>query len=236
MAQTVLRLLALNAGVPMHREVLVETLWGDLRESAGRHNLHVAVSSLRGRFEQLLPGQSRALLARLDQAYVFAPGSHIVTDLQRLEALLGKASRCRQAGDRLAQIDALRAAVDSYAGDLLPADGPAEWVVGIRERTRLAVAEAASRLAVLELERGRPGGAVDAAAQSVRLDPWRDSSWRLLIDANRRAGDQVKARKAAQEYRAMLKSLGVAMTPEPALTSAPRAPANHRAERLARPG
>ncbi|MGB8384019.1 MAG: BTAD domain-containing putative transcriptional regulator, partial [Dermatophilaceae bacterium] len=224
-AQTVLRLLAVNAGAPMHREVLVDSLWGELRDGAGRHNLQVAVSSLRHRFEQLLVGQGRALFARQGHAYVFAPGTEPVTDLQRLSAALARAKQCHHAGDRLGQIDALSEAVDLYAGEVLPADGPAEWVVGIRERTRLGVAEAAVRLAQLQLERGQLAPAADAAGRSVQIDPWRDGSWRLLIEIHTRAGDQVTAQRVTQEYHAMLQSLGVTSTPLPPLRRVSRASA-----------
>ena len=237
-AQTVLRLLAVNAGVPIHREVLVDALWGELRDAAGRHNLQVAVSSLRQRFEQLLAGQGRALFARQGHAYVFAPGAEPVTDLQRLTGMLSQANQCRHAGDRLGQIDALGRAVDLYAGEVLPADGPAEWVVGIRERTRLGVAEAAVRLAQLQLERGQLAPAAEAASRSVQIDPWRDGCWRLLIEIHTRAGDQVKAQRVTQEYHAMLQSLGVTSAPLPPLrrVSAASAPsAASGARRLARP-
>ena len=46
-ARAVLRLLALHAGRPVHREVLIDALWPDLDATAGTHNLQVCVSSLR---------------------------------------------------------------------------------------------------------------------------------------------------------------------------------------------
>ena len=49
-------LLALYAGQPVHREVLVDAMWPQLDVSAATHNLHVCVSGLRSALE---PGVSR---------------------------------------------------------------------------------------------------------------------------------------------------------------------------------
>ncbi|MEI2765940.1 MAG: BTAD domain-containing putative transcriptional regulator [Dermatophilaceae bacterium] len=215
-AQTVLRILAVHAGSAVHRDVIVATLWGDLREAAALHNLHVAVSSLRRLLGTLAPGRARTLLARNGQAYALAPGGPLLTDLQALDAALAEATRCRLSGDRTGQAEALRAVLDGYVADVLPADGPAEWVLPVRDRYRQSVAAAATTLAELELRRGRPEAAVQAATQGVRVDPWRDAIWRILIAAHVAAGAPAAASRARQEYAAILESLGVASVPPPA--------------------
>ncbi|HEX2705323.1 MAG TPA: BTAD domain-containing putative transcriptional regulator, partial [Candidatus Lustribacter sp.] len=208
-ALTVLRILAAHAGTPVHREVIVDALWGELRETAALHNLHVAVSSLRQGLESVVPGRSRQLLARQGQAYVLAPGTERITDLQRLDAHLAAATRCRHAGDPTGQIQALREAIDVYVGVVLPGDGAAEWVLAIRDRYRQAAAGAAARLAELELGRECAAAAAAAAHRSLQIDPWRDASWHALILAHDRAGEPAEAERARQEYAAMLDSLGV---------------------------
>src|SRR2546423_9087646 len=45
--RAVLRLLAVHAGNPVHREVLQMAFWPDADAETGARNLHVAVSSLR---------------------------------------------------------------------------------------------------------------------------------------------------------------------------------------------
>lgn len=212
-AQTVLRILAVNAGRPVHRELLINALWADLPEPAALHNVHVSVSSLRHHLEALLPGRSHLLLARRGQTYVLAPGPVPVTDLQLFDRYVRDARTCRHAGDPAGQAEALRAALALYAGDVLAGDGSAEWVVPIRERYRLAAAEAAARLAELELARERAAAAVDAAHRSVQIDPYRDASWQLLIRAHLQAGRPVQAERAKHEYAAVLAELGVPSVP-----------------------
>ncbi len=46
-ARSLLRLLALHAGAPVHREVIQESLWPESDATAGARSLHVALSALR---------------------------------------------------------------------------------------------------------------------------------------------------------------------------------------------
>lgn len=238
-ALTVLRILALHAGSPVHRDVLVGALWADLRESASHHNLHVAISSLRQGLEEVVPGHARQLVARQDQCYVLAPNGEVITDLQRFDLRLAEATQARRAGDRLGQISALRAALDLYVDDVLPSDGLAEWVLAVREGYRLAAAGAGARLAELELSRDHTGPAITAAQRSVQIDPCADVSWRTLIAAHLRAGEPAKAERAKQEYAEVLASMGIGTLPrDPTAQSAARMnrPSGTRPRRTIRTG
>lgn len=224
-ALTVLRMLAVQAGSPVHRGLILEAQWPELREQAALHNLHVSVSNLRHGFDALVPGRAREVLAREGQAYVLAPGEEAVTDLQRFDLQLAAASRCRRAGDRIGQARALGAALVLYAGEVLPGDGAAEWVLGVREHYRLLAAGAAAQLAELELSREHTAAAVAAAQRSVQIDPWRDSSWQTLIAAHAQAGEPAESERAKQEYAAVLASLGIstaALSPASAIPAANR--------------
>ncbi|HVQ94214.1 MAG TPA: BTAD domain-containing putative transcriptional regulator [Mycobacteriales bacterium] len=214
-ARTTLRLLALHAGRPVHRETLVEALWPDLPPAAGMHSLQVAVSSLR-RF--LDPGAARGsgLLARAGDTYklMLPPGSR--SDLAEFEACLRMFRELRTAGtDQAAAgtvVVALRRALTAYRGDLLPEDGPAEWVVAERDRLRQDAAEAAAALGAVEMSRGNPVGAAEVLERGLRLDPFRDPAWRLLIAAHQAVGDLAAAARARRDYARVLADLGVDLT------------------------
>jgi DNA-binding SARP family transcriptional activator len=96
-----------------------------------------------------------------------------------------------------------------YGGELLPEDGPAEWVTDARERLRQQAATAAGRLAELELAGGDFRSAIDAARRSVDIDPFRDASWRVLIAACVEAGESAAAARAKLDYAEVLNALGV---------------------------
>ena len=119
------------------------------------------------------------------------------------------ARTARLSGDVAAERASLHRALSCYGGDLLPEDGSAEWVVAERERLRLAAADAGERLARAEATAGNIGAAVEQARRALSFDPYRDSTWRLLIQLHERAGDLSAAHAVRQRYRKVLTELGV---------------------------
>jgi DNA-binding SARP family transcriptional activator len=206
--RAVLRFLALNAGRPVHREVLQETFWPEADPETGARSLHVALSQLRG---ALAPGAGRGaceLLVRDGDAYRLALPDGARIDLVDFERAVMEARTIRARGATAIAIDAFRAALGAYGGELLPEDGPAEWAVARRERARSEAVEAARALAELLLD-GDPEGAAEACSAGLAFESHHDPLWRLLVEARERAGDQAAATSARSGYARMLAELGV---------------------------
>ncbi|MFG1951391.1 BTAD domain-containing putative transcriptional regulator [Micromonospora sp. NPDC048830] len=230
-ARAVARILAMYAGRPVHRDRLLGALWPDTDPAAATRTLHVALSSLRRFLDTRLPaGERETLLHRDGDAYLLALPSDAWCDVTEFRRALERASRRGSSRDPRA-LDDLRTAVAAYGGELLPEDGPAEWVVAERETLRRQAADAAARLAEAAL-RGVDGatGAEPAAAMAARcveIDPCHDAGWRLLIAAHDRAGNAAAAEHARRRYADVLVSLGldpspIAGTPPAATVSADR--------------
>jgi DNA-binding SARP family transcriptional activator len=206
-----LHLLALHTEQPVHREVLIESLWPEADPESGARNLHVAVSSLR----QLLAVASRGemiQIAREGEEYrlKLPPGSH--ADVAAFTGNMEESRRCRAAGDGAGAVASLSAALDLYTGDLLPEDGPAEWVLGHRESLRARAVEAAGALAEL-LIAGDAAGAARACERGLSIDRCRDSLWRTLQRAHEVAGNHAAAADARRRYERVLADLGVDPSP-----------------------
>jgi DNA-binding SARP family transcriptional activator len=215
-----LRLLASQLPRPVHRELLLQ-LWPDLPAERAVRSMQVAVSSLRSLLSSGAEGGSLGTLERHGDAYllVLPPGSE--ADVVEFDVQLLAATRAQHDRDTDAERTALARAVTVYRGDLLPEDGPAEWVVETRERLRQLAATAAGRLAELELASGNYRSSIDAARRSVDIDPFRDASWRVLIDACGQAGEPVAAARARRDYAGMLSTLDVPAPRVGWLTSTP---------------
>ncbi|WP_258724121.1 BTAD domain-containing putative transcriptional regulator [Cellulomonas sp. NS3] len=226
-ARSLLRLLALHTGRLTHREQLADTLWGELDPSAALHGLQVALSSLRTLLGSA--GVTTAIVVRDGDAYGLVLPEGSSCDLHVFDGALAAAARARSGpgdGDRARR--ELRAALDVYTGELMPEEGPAEWVVSAREQYRVRAAEAAATLAALELARGDATAAASAATRGVEIDPYRDDAWRALIEASRLAGDHATAGRAQRRYDEVLAGLGLPPTadvPVPAVPGGPREPA-----------
>ncbi|KXK60164.1 hypothetical protein AWW66_20340 [Micromonospora rosaria] len=213
--RTLLRYLAAHAGQPVHRERITAALWPELPDRSAVNNLHVGVSTLRTFLEPGVARGASRFIVRDGSSYRLEVGVGGGSDVAAFDAALAAARRARSTGDGPAAVRALRNALDEYAGDLLPEDGSAEWVLADRERHRSRATEAAVLLAGLELARGRSRVAITAARRALELDGYHDDGWRLLITAQRRAGDVAAARRSQQTYERVLCSLGVGRTGAP---------------------
>jgi DNA-binding SARP family transcriptional activator/energy-coupling factor transporter ATP-binding protein EcfA2 len=201
-ARSLLMLLAMNHGRQLHRERLVDALWPDATLASGIRSLQVAVSSIR----QCLSagGITEDALRRHGDAYAL--------QLPSVSDQLGDFERLAHAAGRARPPEALRlrlAALDQYAGDLLPEVGPAEWVVEERARLRLLAAEVASEAARDALLADDLRSALDAAQRSVTLDPYHDSSWDLIVQICERLGDHSAAAVARREQAQVWVDLGL---------------------------
>jgi DNA-binding SARP family transcriptional activator len=206
-ARSALRLLALHAGRPVHKEVLVDALWPGSDPDSGVRNLQVAVSSIR----QLLGAagtKAGEMLARDGDAYRLAVKPE-GCDLSRFEVAARTASREHANGSDDEAAAAAEQALALHRGELLAEEGPAEWVVGERDKCRHEAAAMAELLASVELQRGRPAKAAAACERGLRLDRYHDGLWRLLAEAHDAAGDHAAAVRARKGYDDVMRELGV---------------------------
>jgi DNA-binding SARP family transcriptional activator len=208
-ARAVLRLLAVHAGNPVHREVLQNAFWPDADGETGARNLHVAVSSLRSWLEPGVGRGGSSFLLREGDAYRLAIQPDAEVDLVQFSRALAAARVARLRGGVDAVITHFQQALELYAGELLPEDGPAEWAIEPRERFRAGALEAAQGLAELHLKQGDPAAAANACATGLWVDRLHDPLWKLLIQAREQAGDPGAASRARRDYARVLEELGL---------------------------
>jgi DNA-binding SARP family transcriptional activator len=208
-ARSALRLLAMQAGRYVHREVLIEALWSDLPPAAATRNLQVTVSALRGLIEPHSGRGKAQLLLRSGDAYglMLPPGGY--ADTVAFGEAVHRWQQLRRTGSFAAEVDAMRTALAAYTGDLLPEEGPADWAVEARERFRQQATRVARELAAAELRRGNAAEAVRAAEQCIAFDEHDDEAWQILLRAHARSATPAKARDARRRYADMLAGLGV---------------------------
>jgi SARP family transcriptional regulator, regulator of embCAB operon len=207
-ARATMRYLALHADHPVHRDSLLADLWPTATARTATRSLHVTLSALRG-FLCQLPEVGQGLLVRDGNAYLLVSGERARVDVADFRAAVAAARRARVNGDRAARTVALQRAIDVYAGELLPEDGTAEWVVGPREQLRQQAAQCALDLAMIKLTNGNAVAAAQLAQMCLNIDRYRDDGWRTLISAYENVGSHAAAANACLEYSAVLASLGL---------------------------
>jgi DNA-binding SARP family transcriptional activator len=209
-ARSALRLLAMQAGRYVHREVLIEALWSDLAPAAATRNLQVTISALRGLLEPQSGRGKAQMLVRSGDAYGIVLPSGGYADTAAFSDAVQRWQQQRRAGSFAAEIEALTTALGAYGGDLLPEEGPVEWAVEWRDYYRGLATRMARELAVAELSRGHVAEAIRAAEQCIALDPHDDEAWQVLLRGYDRSGTPARAAEGRQRYAEMLARLGVA--------------------------
>jgi DNA-binding SARP family transcriptional activator len=164
------------------------------------------VSAVRGVFVDALGADGGRLVAREGDAYRLAVDPETV-DLRRFDRALGEVRLARGKGGDVA--GPLAVAMGLYGGELLPEEGPAEWVVEPREHYRAAAVDVARETAEAALLANDARTAIEACRAGLAIDRYHDPLWRLLIEARQAAGDVSAANRDRREYEAILVELGV---------------------------
>jgi DNA-binding SARP family transcriptional activator len=215
-ARSLLRLLAVHTGSGVHREVIGAALWPEADGQTAARSLQVAVSAIRGLLAERLGAAGGRLIVREGEAYRLAVPPDAV-DIRRFDRAVADARSARLSG--AGTTDHLGAALAAYGGELLPEEGPSDWVVELCEHYRTAAVEMAREAAEVALVSGEPRRAIDACRAGLAIDRYHDPLWRLLIEARSAAGDLSAATRDRLEYEAILSELGL---PAPEAVSASR--------------
>ncbi|MBM7785623.1 AfsR/SARP family transcriptional regulator [Tenggerimyces flavus] len=200
--RTVLALLALNPGVAVPAERLIDDLWGESPVGNARGTLHAYVSRLRKVLgDDVIVTSSGGY--RLDLA-------HADVDLVAYDAAVHAADEAEEAGQPEAALELLRSVAERWQSEPLtnvPSDPLRQRVVpGLLER-QLTVIE---RSAELELRLGRAAEVVTALRGLVDEHPLRERAWDVLMRALYAAGRPSEALAAYQQAAETLASeLGV---------------------------
>jgi DNA-binding SARP family transcriptional activator len=198
-ARALLRLLAVSPDRAVHRERLVDALWPGVDLLVGTRRLQVALSSVRQLLEHAgLSGSD--IVARQGDAYRLSLPAGSLHDVRSFENGIRAAATMAVSLDTTARVTVREAALALYRGDLLPEDGPADYLIADRERLRLSAATAAVALAQDSRSLGRTTQALAAARLSVQLDRFQDLAWELLAELHEESGDSSAAARARREH------------------------------------
>ena len=211
LARRLLRLLALQRGTLVSKDLIADALWPDNPPADPAGNIEVLVSRIRRAMAE------RALVRTGPGGYVLADDDRCWVDAEAFLSAVhsGQAVLATRPAGGLASF---RAALGIWRGEPLPEDTYAEWAQGGRRRLWLAYLEALDGAATGALESTGAAGAAEAASwagRAVAAEPLRESSALLLVRALAAAGDQAGALAAFDGYRDRLAAeTGLEPTPQ----------------------
>ncbi|MEA2143435.1 MAG: hypothetical protein QOI64_1865 [Solirubrobacteraceae bacterium] len=189
--------LALEAGVFVRSDRLVEDLWAADAVRTSRNTLQSKAARLRRAFGDPLA------VAGGDGGYRLALDPSAVDALAVLRDSATAAALLDAADDRgAAELSA--AALDRYRGDVLPAAGDGEWVAPYRGRLEEARTQLTETRLAARLRLGEAGDVIGELRSAVATHPFQEGLWELLIAALYGAGRQADALAAYQRIRGRL--------------------------------
>lgn len=186
-ARQLCKRIAVAAGQPVPRDVLIEMLWPDEIDA---NRLGARLSVLLSNIRRVLGG---GLIA--DAAAVALDLTVVDLDLRRIH-------------DALADGDD-DAAVKAYAGPVLPEDAYEDWAVEASERVVRAIIGARRRLATTAASAGSIDDVADHTSAIIELDPFDEWAHELLVQTLVAADRPGDAARADGRYRQRMAELGV---------------------------
>jgi predicted ATPase/DNA-binding SARP family transcriptional activator len=162
-AATLVKLLALASGYRMHRERAMDLLWPDSGKKAASNNLRQVLHGARKVLDPASGSPERYLSLR-DEQLVLCPAGQLWVDADGFEEAASTARRSRDPS-------AYRAAIELYAGELLPEDRYEEWAEGRRNELRQLYLALILELAGLYQEREEHALAIEALRMAINEEP-----------------------------------------------------------------
>ncbi len=178
-ALAVLKLLVVNLGRAVPREILIDVLWPEADEQAGWERLKVVICSLRRQLRAA--GIAEEIVETLDKAYGLRREA-VWVDSEAYEACIaeGGAERDRRRLD--GALDHFRAARRLYRGPYMAENIHADWCAEERERLREIHLEMLTDMAECHAELGQHADAAAVCRAILVDDPCREGIHRALME------------------------------------------------------
>jgi predicted ATPase/DNA-binding SARP family transcriptional activator len=208
-AAALVKLLALAPGHHLHRERAMDLLWPEHGRRAAANSLSQALHAAR---RALGPDDAQAAFSHLasqGEQLVLCPGGELWLDVEVFEEAAATARRSREPA-------AYRAALNLYAGELLPRDPYEEWAEVPRESLRQLSLALLVELANLHEERGEYAPAVEALRRAVAKEPTQEEAHMGLMRLYALGGRQAEA---LAQYTRLEESLSRELGAEPQASS-----------------
>jgi DNA-binding SARP family transcriptional activator len=196
-AKSLMKLLALAPGHRMHRERLMDLLWPELNSNAAANNLRYTLHHVR----RILEGPSSTAASgylRLEGDLVaLCPEGLLWVDVETFEDAVSTARRVREPS-------AYRAALDLYAGELLPEDLYEAWAENRREELQKTYLALLIELAGLYEDREELGSVIEVLRRVVASDPAHEEAQAGLMRLYALLGRRLEALRQYDQLKEVL--------------------------------
>jgi DNA-binding SARP family transcriptional activator/TolB-like protein len=198
-ARALLKLLALAPQHQLHREQLIEDLWPEQEPELAANNLNKIIHAARRALEPDLKSgsDSRFILTHDQHVLLRAPGD-LWIDVEEFERRAAAALKSKIASE-------YEAALELYAGELLPEDRYEDWAAARRERLSRLANRLLAESAQLYESAGQFQQSIERFQQLVALHPSNEDAHRHLMRLYAVSGSRHEALAQYQQCQAALR-------------------------------
>ena len=200
------KLLALAPAHRLQREQVMDRLWPDSSKRSSSNNLRQTLHTAR---KILDPVSGSRFLQSDNDSLVLCKEGDIWVDLEAFEEAARTARRSKDPA-------AYRAALDLYAGELLPEDRYEEWAQDRREGLRRTYLELLVALSGAHEERGEHGLAIEVLRRAIAEDATNEGARAGLMRLHALSGQQGEA---LAQYGKLREVLSGELGAEPSLAT-----------------
>jgi DNA-binding SARP family transcriptional activator len=205
--------LACNRQHPVTREELAEALWSDTLPPAWGSALHALISKLRKLLDQVGDGETLSLAGEHGN-YLLRIGRDIWIDREAAAEAIDEAEARLRSGDVKRAWGPCNIAAISARRPFLPGED-GDWIERERGRLHAILVRALDCLVDVWFANDEPALAVEAARESIRLEPFRETGYQRLIRLHKALGNRAEALRVYEDCRRLLASeLGVDPSPD----------------------
>ncbi len=205
--------LVCNRQRPATPEELAEALWPDTPPPSWESAVHALISKLRRLLNQLGPPDAFALTGGYG-TYLLRVGSETWIDREAAAEAIDEAEARLRAGEVKRAWAPSNIAAITARRPFLPGE-EADWIDRERARLHAILVRALDCFVEIWSANGEPALAVEAARESIALEPFRETGYQRLIRLHNVLGDRAEALRVFEECRRLLASeLGVDPSPE----------------------
>ena len=205
--------LACNRQHPLTPEELAEALWRDTLPAAWGSALHALISKLRKLLDEVGDGKTLSLAGEHGN-YLLRIGRDIWIDREAAAEAIDEAEARLRSGDVKRAWGPCNVAAISARRPFLPGED-GDWIERERGRMHAILVRALDCLVDVWFANDEPALAVEAARESILLEPFRETGYQRLIRLHTALGNRAEALRVYEDCRRLLASeLGVDPSPD----------------------
>lgn len=174
-----LQVLAVQPGLQISRDQLLDYLWPKLEQHAANNRLYHTIHTLRNTFASASQASQEPIVLLQAGVVMLNPAHVITTDVSQYLALI---SQARHQGDPLTLRYLMEQAVKLYKGDLLIHNPYEDWLVQPREACKLSFIWALDNLAAAKRSEGQTHQAIALYQKLVEVEPANELAHRALME------------------------------------------------------